>query len=209
MVCRRGAWDNKSQLHYKYDSKVDVRECWQEEVAQTVEDDRIEHLTPPPGVSMPPYPARLDQVYRWSLVAFVVGLTGTAVATAIGGHALMWWQGISALAMGVAGWTFLVWLKSWRWLVRGLVTAGVVMWLLWPLAGWAATLMASAIIAAKEHHCFRFWSGRWIPWVSLLNGIGLVAHLPPHVQAVLWVAVAWLWVPLLMGRFQLPLFELG
>jgi hypothetical protein len=94
-------------------------------------------------------------------------------------------------------------------LVRGLVTAGVVLWLLWPLAGWAATLSASAIIAAKEHHCFRFWSGRWIPWVSLLNGIGLVVHLPPHVQAVLWVAVAWLWVPLLMGRFQLPLFELS
>ncbi|MBX5466329.1 MAG: hypothetical protein K6U14_02375 [Firmicutes bacterium] len=171
--------------------------------------ERIQHLQPPPGVRMPRYPARWDLVYRWSLVAFVVGLTACAVATAVEAPAVHWWQGWSAVAMAVAGWTFLVWVPTWRWLVRGLVTIGAVLWWWWPLGGWAATLAASAIVAGKEYHCFRFWSGRYIPWVSLINGLGLVFGIPTHIQAVLWVAVAWLWVPLLVARWQLPLFELS
>lgn len=169
----------------------------------------IEHLTPPPGITMPPYPAMRDRVYRWSLVGFVLGLVATAIFTAT--RDIVWIrysQGWTALAMAVAGWTFLVWLKSWRYTVRALVLIGLVMWPFFPILGWAGTIAASAIVAGKEHHCFHFWSGRWIPWVSVLTGIALVFGFPYRWQAVVWAVLAWMWVPLLTGRFSLPLFEI-
>ena len=156
---------------------------------------------------MPRYPARMDQIYRMGLAVFVGSLLINAVAVAGGWHTLaVWGQGIGAFGMLWAGWTFLVWLRSWRWLVRALVVAGLLLWPVFPLGGWAATLMASAIMAAKENHCFHFWSGKYIPWVSLALGIVLALPAPGPVQAGLWIVLAWLWVPLLVGRFRLPLF---
>lgn len=171
-------------------------------------DQLIKHLTPPPGISMPPYPAIRDRIYRWSLVGFVAGLVLTAIFSATASP--VWIErshALAAVAMGSAGWTFLVWLKSWRYLVRILVLLGLGIWLWNPVLGWAGTLIASAIIAGKEHHCFHFWSGRWIPWMTVVTGVALVFPFPLQWQAIVWALLAWLWVPLLVGRFALPLFD--
>jgi hypothetical protein len=114
----------------------------------------------------------------------------------------------ASLALLVAGWTFLVWLPNWRWLVRALVLAGAVVALFPSLSvlSWAFTLGASAIMAAKETHCFHFWSGRVIPWYALGVGLSLLVGLDRTVEGVLWIGMAGLWAALMTGRLKLPLF---
>lgn len=157
---------------------------------------------------MPPYPAKRDKVYRWSLILLVVGLTGEALGQFMESRPLEFWmQGWLSVAIVVAGWTFLVWLKEWRWMVRALVVAGLLVWPFWALGGWALSLAATAIMAAKETHCFHFWAGRIIPWYSLALGVGLIIQLPHLMLGLVWLGLAALWLSLVVGRSRLPLFE--
>ncbi|CAB1128516.1 conserved membrane protein of unknown function [Candidatus Hydrogenisulfobacillus filiaventi] len=177
----------------------------------------IQHLTPPPGITMAPYPAWRDVAYRISLVLFLLGLVGMAVVDAARlNTAAVWMQGLVALAATGAGWFFLVWLSGWRWLVRSLATLGAAGWLgglaggvpALLVVGWAGTLAATSIMAAKEDHCFRLPTGKVVPWASLLLGIGILAGFPLRADAVLWAMIAALWAALLIRRFRLPLFEI-
>ncbi len=171
-------------------------------------EELIKHLTPPTGITMPPYPAKRDKVYRSSLAAVAVGMVAAAVATFLRSPAAVFWvHGFLALALAVSGWTFLVWLKEWRWVVRGLVIAGLVLWPFWGLGGWALSIGGSAIMAAKETHCFHFWAGRVIPWYSVVFGVGMVLQAPWWLMGLLWVGMAVLWGALVLGRWKLPLFE--
>lgn len=172
-------------------------------------DELIQHLTPPPGISMPPYPAVRDRIYRWSLLATALSMVGVSVAEWGGLSHLLWiTEGCLALSIVVAGWTFLVWLRSWRYAVRILVILGAVLWPWWPLIGLAFTILASAIIAAKETHCFHFPTGRIIPWMSLVLGGVLVIH-PNHLlRGLAWSVLTLLWVHLVYGRWHLPLFQI-
>ncbi len=167
----------------------------------------IEHLTPPAGASVPPYPAARDVVYRTSLwtlsgsllaltAAMVISSRGLAEAAAAGG----------TLANLVAAWTFLVWMPSWRWTVRGLAWVGLMGWAFsLPLFLWGGVLAASAVMAAKEYHCFKFWPGRWIPWVSAITGVAWLARLGIAV-IVCFGVLGMLWALLLWQRSKLPLF---
>ncbi len=102
----------------------------------------------------------------------------------------------------------MVWLSNWRWLVRSLVVIGAVIAFIPHLAilSWAFTIAASAIMAAKETHCFHFWAGKVIPWYSLVLGIGVLIGLPAIIQGLLWLGLAALWAFLMAGRLKLPLF---
>lgn len=167
-----------------------------------------EHLRPPPGVRIASYPPGRDRVYRVALWVLAASLGAMAGASAAGAGAVA--QGATAgaaLANLVAAWTFLVWLPSWRWVVRGLallalggLVAGV------PLLVWAGVLAASAVMAAKEHHCFHFRGARWIPWVSLAAGIDYVLHATPAL-ALLIAGLAVLWAVMLWDREKLPLLS--
>lgn len=168
-----------------------------------------EHLTPPPGITIPPYPARRDRVYRTSLLVFTFFL----VVVGVGYEVPLKWVGTvghvgASVALLVAGWTFLVWLSNWRWLVRSLVIAGAVVAFFPSLSvlSWAFTLGASAIMAAKETHCFHFWAGRVIPWYALGVGLSLLVGLDHIIEGVLWLGMAGLWAALMAGRLRLPLF---
>jgi hypothetical protein len=168
----------------------------------------VRHLTPPDGIAMPPYPKERDRLYRWMLAACAAGLTIEAAAI-LAQSALLTVaaQGVTAAAVCAASVTFLVWLSSWRWIVRGLAAAGLIGWPLWHLGGWAATLAALSIMAAKETHCFHFPAGRLIPWASLAWGVALAVFPPGRWQAAGWLAVALLWWWLAWDRSRLPLFE--
>lgn len=167
----------------------------------------IQHLTPPPGIVMPAYAAIQDKIYRYSLGGFVVMLWLTGLADLFPLPLFSHWTHFGAvLGMGIATWTFLVWLKSWRWLVRGLGTFGIVAWIGSSTWSWGFSLAAGAIIAAKEEHCFHFWPGRVIPYWSLVQGGLLIGNAPGLVTGVGWLMLAGLWTLLLRGRFQLPLF---
>ncbi|SMC07582.1 hypothetical protein SAMN00768000_3457 [Sulfobacillus thermosulfidooxidans DSM 9293] len=171
-------------------------------------EELVQHLTPPPGITMPPYPAKRDKIYRLALVMLVLGLLGEAIASLIHSHSLQFWmQGWISASLIVAGWTFLVWLKQWRWVVRSLVILGLVLWPLWPLGGWALSLAGSAIMAAKETHCFHFWAGKVIPWYSVTLGILLILHVTEPYLGLAWLGLAALWLSLVLGRAKLPLFE--
>lgn len=177
-------------------------------MAKISREELIKHLTPPPGIAMPPYPAKRDRVYRTSLVAVAAGMAAAAVAAFLrSGTALFWIQGFVSLGLAVAGWTFLVWLKKWRWVVRSLVILGLVVWPFWSIGGWALTIAGSAIMAAKETHCFHFWAGRVIPWYSVLFGAGMILSAPWWLMGILWAGLAYLWISLVRGRWTLPLFE--
>ncbi len=158
---------------------------------------------------MPHYPARLDRVYRSALLLFTVCIGLVAMSTVTSSEALVtlghWGAAISLM---VAGWTFLVWLPSWRWVVRGLVLGGLVtlMWPHAPLVSWALTLGASAIMAAKETHCFHFKAGKIIPWYTLGLGLFLLLGMPPVLVGLAWLGLFGLWAWLLTGRLRLPLF---
>ncbi|MCY0877878.1 MAG: hypothetical protein OWU84_02905 [Firmicutes bacterium] len=170
----------------------------------------IEHLTPPPGIVMPPYPAARDRLYRYSLVA--IALCAAAEGMALITGRVGWARGIEgAFALSVlwASATFLVWLKTWRHLVRALGVGGFLLWPFWAIGGWALSLAASAIMAAKETHCFHFHAGRVIPWYSLALGLAMLAQAPQIALGIGWVALAWLWGWLAWGRSQLPLFEVS
>ncbi|MCY0880874.1 MAG: hypothetical protein OWS74_02675 [Firmicutes bacterium] len=169
----------------------------------------VQHLTPPDGIVMPPYPAARDKVYRTSLTVFNI-LLYVLAGINIGGFSkmvLLTGQWAAALALTVAAWTFLVWLSSWRWTVRLLALAGFILTPFVPVLGWAGMLSASGIMAAKETHCFHFWSGRVIPWVSLGLGIFILLPVPSAVRGVIWLGLALLWTALLKARARLPLFS--
>ncbi|MCY0897736.1 MAG: hypothetical protein OWU33_02160 [Firmicutes bacterium] len=171
-------------------------------------DELVEHLTPPPGITMPPYPAQRDRFYRYSLLGITLSITWEGLSTLTHEPALIFWaQGAVSLTILSASATFLVWLKSWRNLVRALAIAGFLLWPFVPLAGWAASLASAAIMAAKETHCFRFPAGRVIPWYSLLFGVAMIAHVPHVALGIGWLGLAGLWSWLTRGRFRLPLFE--
>lgn len=169
----------------------------------------IQHLTPPPGIVMPRYPAGRDRIYRAALVGFTGFLGITAVGTGLTSMAIAaigHWG--AALSLLVAGWTFLVWLSSWRWLVRGLVLGGVVV-AIWPpatLGSWALILGASAVMAAKETHCFHFKAGKIIPGYTIVLGLLLLVGIPPILGGLVWLGLFGLWAWLLVGRLRLPLF---
>lgn len=167
----------------------------------------VEHLTPPPGITMPPYPAARDRVYRWALVALTAGLAAEGIGIVAHSPMAVMIAGAGSMAAGVlAAWTFLVWLAGWRWFVRGLATAGALVFLWVPVLGWAGVLAAAAIMAAKEEHCFHFWPGRVIPWATVVLGISRLFAPMGLVTGLLFLLLAGLWAALLLGRFRLPLF---
>lgn len=170
----------------------------------------VEHLSPPPGISMPPYPKQRDQLYRWTLAALAVGISTEAAARLAGGELLaMGAQGWTAAAVTVASFSFLVWLTSWRRLVRILALLGMALWIVWPLGGWACTLGAASIMAAKESHCFHFPAGRIIPWYSLALGLALIGWgVRTAVLGWAWAGLAFLWWWMAWDRRTLPLFEI-
>lgn len=168
----------------------------------------VQHLTPPEGVSLPPYPAQRDRWYRRSLWGIFAGLVlealghwGIAGATESGFI-------LTALAVVLAAWTFLVWLRQWRWIVRALAVTGVVAGIWWPIAGWAGLLAAGSVMAAKEHHCFHFLPARLIPWTSLAFGMWWIAA---SARGLGWgylvLAILWGWMA--FDRKKLPLFEVN
>ncbi len=170
----------------------------------------VQHLTPPPGIRMPRYPAHLDRVYRGAMAGFTGFLGVTAVGTGFSSPMIMdlghWGAAASLL---VAGWTFLVWLSSWRWFVRGLVLTGFLLagWPALALVSWGLLLGASAIMAAKETHCFHFKAGKIIPWYTLFLGGLLLFTAPPAIEGgFAWLGLTGLWTWLVLGRLQLPLF---
>lgn len=177
-------------------------------MARISDDELIRHLTPPPGIRIAPYPARRDRIYRFSLLFTGIGLVGETIAAFFHQSlAMTVFQAWVSMGLVMAGWTFLVWLPSWRWLVRGLVTAGLLLWPLTSIGGWALSLAGAAIMAAKETHCFHFWAGRLIPWAVILLGVTLVIP-PARVAAPFaWLILTVLWAFLLQGRWQLPLLE--
>jgi hypothetical protein len=179
----------------------------------------VQHLTPPPGVVMPPYPAERDRVYRWALVAAAAGQAGIGAGLVLGAPLVTWvslaWLLASTLT---AAYVFLVWVAAWRTAVLALAIAGAAA-AAW-LPGVAASLLLAAlsIMAAKEAHCFHYPTGRYLPYVSLaaalatlLSGGVVVMRVPALTvpAGVLYLAVAALWGPLLRGRFRLPLFWVG
>lgn len=169
-----------------------------------------QHLTPPPGVKMAPYPPWRDQTYRVSLagatlglLVFGGGLAGhVAEATVIG-------SGVVAIATLVASWTFLVWVKTFHQLVLGLAIAGLLLLIWLPALGMGALLAALSVMAAKETHCFHFPTGRVIPWVSLVIGLGgLIPGLALE-TGLGYLLLGLLWIPLLVSRFRMPLLAVN
>jgi len=179
----------------------------------------IQHLTPPAGVEMPPYPAQRDRVYRWALVAAAAGQAGFGVGIGLGLAAVAWVSLAWLLAATlVAAYVFLVWIPQWRTAVLGLSVAALVAATWLPGVSMGLLLAALSIMAAKEAHCFHYPTGRYLPWVSLVTAIVLLLQggvLTVRVPALaipaglLFLGVAALWVPLLRGRFRLPLFQVG
>lgn len=169
----------------------------------------VRHLTPPPGIVMPPYPKERDRLYRWALGACGAGFVLEASAVGAGAHGwAMMAQGLTAAAAAAASLTFLVWLTTWRWTVRCLALGGLGLWPLTHVGGWAATLAALSIMAAKETHCFHFPAGRLIPGASLMWGASLLLLPSDRWEAGGWLVLAGLWMWLAWDRSRLPLFEI-
>jgi hypothetical protein len=164
------------------------------------------HLTPPPGVKVRRYPPWQDQVYRVSLAvaAGALALRGGALVfraetVAVAGAVLL------AASTLVASYTFLVWIDRYRQLVMALAVLGTVLLVVAMPWGVGFLMAAGSVMAAKETHCFRFPTGRIIPWVALAAALtGLVPALG-RVNGVGLVVVAALWVPLLWSRFHMRL----
>lgn len=177
-------------------------------MSKVTREELVQHLTPPPGITIPPYPAKRDKIYRLSLVLVGLSVAAEGISGILGmTQAQFWIQGAISLIFIISGWTFLVWLKQWRWIVRTMVVLGLIVWPFGSLEAWALSLVAGAIMAAKETHCFHFWAGRVIPWYTLILGVLLVAGLPQPYMGVGWLGLAVLWMSLAIGRAKLPLFE--
>lgn len=168
----------------------------------------IQHLTPPPGVKLPPYPAWRDKVYRWALatasfglLVYGVGLLSRPVFMSAG-------AAVVAVATLVAAYMFLVWVVQFRWLVLALAILGT------GLLGWAAAwgmgflLAALSVMAAKETHCFHFPTGKVIPWLSLVIALSALFPTVSLATGVGYLVLAVMWALLVQRRFRLPLFEL-
>lgn len=179
----------------------------------------VQHLTPPPGVVMPPYPAERDRVYRWALVAAAAGQAGFGAGLVLGSPAVSWvslaWLIAATLT---AAYVFLVWVATWRTAVLAITVAGLAAAAWLPGVAAALLLAALSIMAAKEAHCFHYPTGRYLPYVSLAaalvtlvaGGVSTVRVPALTIPAgALFLVVAALWVPLLRGRFRLPLFWVG
>lgn len=113
-----------------------------------------------------------------------------------------------AVSTVVASYSFLVWLRNWRFLVRSLAILGLLLSPILPLASLATSVSSSAIMAAKETHCFHFLAGKIIPWYSLALGISLITTTNAFIHGIGWLILAGLWGWLVWARWQLPLFEL-
>ncbi len=166
------------------------------------------HMTPPPGVVMDFYPAWRDRVYRIALWTVSGCFLGVAVAIVYHNNTVAEISALLAvLANLAAGWTFLVWVAKWRWAVRILSFVSLFgLAISLPFFLWGGLLAGTAIMAAKEYHCFKFWTGRYLPWVSLAGGLAWLmgAGIP---MVVLFLAMSGGWMALLWEREKMPLFE--
>jgi hypothetical protein len=169
-------------------------------------DEITMHLTPPPGVRVRRYPPWQDQVYRVSLAV-------AAGALALRGGALIFQAETVALAGAVllaastlvASYTFLVWIDRYRHMVMALAVVGTGLLAMAMPWGVGFLMAAGSVMAAKETHCFRFPTGRVIPWVAAAAALtGLVPGWG-RINGVGLVVVAALWVPLLWARFRMRL----
>ncbi len=164
------------------------------------------HLTPPPGVKTRPYPPYLDQIYRVSLAVAVAALAvrGVGLLAAAPGLAGAGAVGLSVATL-VAAYTFLVWVERYRQLVLALAAVGTILVLVAAPWGVGFLMAAGSIMAAKETHCFRFPTGRIIPWASLV--VALLGLWPPLrlLNGAGLLVVAALWAPLLWARFRMRL----
>lgn len=168
----------------------------------------IQHLTPPPGVTLPPYPAWRDKVYRWALAVATLGLLVYGVGLLTRPPLPLLGAAVVALATLVAAYMFLVWVVQFRWLVLGLAILGAVL-LIWAAAWGMGFLLASlSVMAAKETHCFHFPTGKVIPWLSLVIGLGGLFSAAALATGVGYLVLAVMWAMLVQKRFRLPLFEL-
>lgn len=169
----------------------------------------IEHLKPPAGITMTPYPASHDLWYRRGLWAYAIALVGIAAAMSLGHHRLTdVLLTLAALANLMAAWMFLVWMPLWRWIVRGLAVLAIVgVGIQDPLWIWVGILAATAVMAQKEYHCFKFGTGPYIPWVSLAAGLASQLRVD-WIAAILLLGLAGCWFSLLWQRAALPLFQI-
>ena len=158
---------------------------------------------------MPAYPAWRDRVYRGALWVLSLAFLGVAVAIVFREAVLAQISADSALFANIAAsWTFLVWVPKWRWFVRGLALLALFGWAVgFPLFLWGGVLAASAIMAAKEYHCFKFWTGRYLPWLSVAAGLAWMLRLGAPL-VVLFLAISAGWLGLLWQRAALPLFQI-
>ena len=168
----------------------------------------IEHLIPPPGTVISPYPAWRDRVYRGAL--WTLALAFLLLAGAILGHSGVLAEAsvaVGAVSDLAAALTFLVWVARWRWLVQGFAFVALLGWVFGvAFFLWGGMLAASAIMAYKEYHCFHFWTGRFLPWVSVASFLAwLFGKSIP--MALLCLALAGGWMALLWERSKLPLFQ--
>jgi uncharacterized integral membrane protein len=170
---------------------------------------RILDLTPPPGIRLGPYQIWRDWCYRTALAVIAAALV---MMTGEGPRAVVVDPGLLVLgvAVAVAGWFFFVWVAAWRWLFLGLAGLG---WLFavaaWPPWAFGAWLAAASIMAAKETHCFRFWSGRLIPWISLAVAVADLWPVPASALRAGVGVLAVLWAALAFARWRLPLLRLS
>ncbi|MGC8488992.1 MAG: hypothetical protein ACP5QO_12380 [Clostridia bacterium] len=173
-------------------------------------EDLVLHLTPPPGVTPKPYPPWRDQVYRVALTVAAGALILRGAALAAGAPTLVT-ADLALLAASTlsAAYFFLVWIERYRTLVIGVAVLGSLVLIGSAALGVGLLMAASSIMAAKETHCFRFPTGRVIPWASLVVALaGLVPGLHTAYAAGL-AAVGLLWAPLLWSRFKMRLLAVS
>ncbi len=178
-------------------------------MAKLTREQVVQHLTPPKGIVMAPYPAWRDRIYRGSLLSIGPSLLFVATAESLSKAPLLqaahW---LSAAAVVLAALFFLVWLASWRYAVWTLAIGGLVAIPLQTTAAWALTLAAGSVIAAKETHCFHFKAGRIIPWWSVATGLTWLFVPHSWMMTGCWAILGGLWMWLAWNRQSLPLFDI-
>lgn len=178
-------------------------------MAKLTREQVIQHLTPPAGIRMAPYPAWRDRIYRGALLSIGITLLMAAAGQSIRDpqyvHAAHW---LTAVSVTVAALFFLVWLSRWRYAVWGLAIFGLLATPFQETASWALTLAAGSVMAAKETHCFHFMAGRIIPWWSLATGLAWLMVPQAWVMTIFWAVLGGLWIWLALARFSLPVFDI-
>ncbi len=169
----------------------------------------IQHLTPPAGIRMAPYPAWRDRIYRGALLSIGVTMLMVALGQAIRNpEYVAAAHGLTAISVAVAAVFFLVWLARWRYAVWGLAIAGLLATPFQETAAWACTLAAGSVMAAKETHCFHFLAGRIIPGWSVATGLVWLVVPQSWIMAAFWAVLGTLWIWLALARFSLPVFDI-